>query len=182
MRSGALCKQTGRPETLEGKGKRRCQKYRQLCQMNWSVFEGCVVMGWRREIWYIRNDVLWEPVASFTSNWKGTQRFYRNVGAYLSDYSAIFVEGRTASVAGVLLPTFPKTGSRFIKQPCASVHVCSRSVFFATFCRLSFCLTRVFFPILDTHCPHRFIVVLLRLYCTLLFPVAIRFASTEGSS
>ena len=46
------------------------------------------------------------------------------------------------------------------------------------FCRLS-CLAHCFFPILDTHCTHRFIVVLLRLYCTLPFPVAIRFASAE---
>jgi hypothetical protein len=102
--------------------------------------------------------------------------------SYLSDYTAIFVEGRTASVPGVLLPAFPDTGSRFIKQLCASVHVCSRSVFFAAFCRLSFCLTHVFFPILDTHCPHRFIVVLLRLYYTLPFPIAFRIASTEDRS
>jgi len=147
--------------------------------MNWSVAEHCVVVGWHREIWYIRNNVLGEPDVSFTSNWRGRQTFHRNADAYLSDYTAIFVEDRTTSVAGVLLPAIPNTWSQFVKHLCTSVHVCSRSVIFAEFCRLSVCLTHCFFPILDSHCTHRFIVVLLRLYCTLPFPVAIRFASTE---
>jgi hypothetical protein len=170
-------KQTRRPETLEGKGKRSCQKYRQFCQMNWSA-----VVGWRREILYTRNDVLGEPDASFTSNWKGTQVFRRNVGECLSHYTAICVEDRTSSVEGVFSPAIPNTGSQFVNQLCASVHVCSWSVFFAAFSLLSFCLTHCFFPILDIHCPHRFVVVLLRLYCTLPFPVTIRFASTEDNS
>jgi hypothetical protein len=137
--------------------------------MNWSVVEDCVVVGWRREIWYIRNDVLGELDASFTSNWKGTKGFRWNVCEYISDYTAIFVEGRTASVAGAFSPAIPNTGSQFVNQLFASVHVCSWSVFFAAFSPLSFCLTHCFFPVLDMHCPHRFIVVLLRLYCTLPF-------------
>ena len=112
---------------------------------------------------------------------RGRRGFRRNVGEYLSDYTAIFVEDRTASVAGVFSPAVPNTASQVVEQLCASVHVCCRSGFFAAFSLLS-CLTHCFFPVLDMHCPHRFVVVLLRLCCTLPFPVTIRLASTEDSS